>query len=166
MILHAWTDGSSSNNPKDKYVSTGGWAYILLNKEQTEVVDLDSGRAYPTTNNVMEAVAALYAIERSIQLGAEILFIHTDSQYVIQGFQKAYEFNLRDSAIYSYAKNKDTWHTIIRTLRENGLSVRLKKVKGHAGVKYNEMADKLAGEARKTLKHEIDKNNNGNGKHD
>jgi len=74
--VEIYTDGACSGNP-----GPGGWGVLIreLDKEDTEI----SGGEKDTTNNRMELLAAIKALE-SIKNNKEII-IYTDSNYVKDG---------------------------------------------------------------------------------
>ncbi len=74
-LINAYTDGSCLGNP-----GPGGWAVLLRYKNnEKELV----GGELDTTNNRMELMAAIMALER-LSEPCQIK-LHTDSQYVRQG---------------------------------------------------------------------------------
>ncbi len=78
--LFAYTDGACSGNP-----GPGGWGVLLLAKEGEAVVkerELSGGEP-ETTNNRMELLAAIHALE-SLTRPSPITIV-TDSQYVKNG---------------------------------------------------------------------------------
>ena len=127
-IIEVWTDGSCLRNP-----GPGGWAAVIEAAGGDEVVV--SGRKDITTNNEMEMVAVLHALAK-VPEGSAIR-INTDSKLVIGWLARGW-------------KAKSNWIIpdlieAIRLLRDNkGLTVYLRRVKGHAGIPGNEKADKRA----------------------
>ena len=102
-----------------------------------------SGSEKTTTNNRMELVAPIMAL-RKIKKSSEIT-IYTDSIYLKNGITtwiKNWEKNGWKSANKKPIKNKDLWTTLNKLSKDKIIS--WKWVKGHAGNKYNEMADILA----------------------
>ena len=78
--LHAWTDGACSGNP-----GPGGWGVLMRALDGETVVkerELSGGEA-ATTNNRMELMAAISALEALTRPSA--ITITTDSAYVKNG---------------------------------------------------------------------------------
>lgn len=141
--MEIYTDGACSGNP-----GKGGWAYIILNREDKTELSRASGAEKLTTNNRMELTAVIKALQKTEAeyAGAETaVSVHTDSQYVQQGISSwiiKWKKNSWKTAAKQPVKNKDLWVEL------DTLNARLKPewfwVKGHAGNKYNEECDRLA----------------------
>lgn len=139
--IAAFTDGSAYN--KD---GSGGWAWVAV--DAFGGIDSDSGCASQTTNNQMELQAvgrAVHDIQYDLEENQGIdpqtvdLLVYSDSEYVVLG--------LNDKT-RKRSKNRDYWKAAEQYIG-NYNSVTFEHIRGHAGHKYNELADKLAGEARK-----------------
>lgn len=78
--LYAYTDGACSGNP-----GPGGWGVLMLAREGEAVVKERTlqGGAADTTNNRMELMAAISALEALARPSTIILV--TDSAYVKNG---------------------------------------------------------------------------------
>ncbi len=143
--ITAFTDGSCLGNP-----GSGGWAAILryADKELT----LSGGFAH-TTNNRMEIMAAIAALERLKEPCAVELF--TDSQYLRHAVEKKWIENwIRNGWKTSEkkdVKNRDLWQRLQIQLDRH--RVRFSWVRGHAGHTENERCDSIAREqaARRDL---------------
>lgn len=136
--VEIWTDGACKGNP-----GPGGWGAILraggVEKEL-------SGAENPTTNNRMELMAAIAALEALKRPCAVIL--HTDSQYVKNGITswiKAWKARGWKTADNKPVKNEDLWRRLEDAARPHRIDWRW--VRGHAGDPMNERADALAVEA-------------------
>lgn len=138
--LFAYTDGACSGNP-----GPGGWGAILIARDGDNVLkerELNGGAAQ-TTNNQMElmaAIAALEALERS-----SAVTVVTDSSYVkdgitswIHGWKKRGWKNAAKKPV----KNEDLWKRLDAAQARH--RVTWEWVKGHAGHPENERADALA----------------------
>jgi len=130
-----WTDGACSGNP-----GPGGWGAVLV--AGTREKDLSGGEA-ATTNNRMELMAAISALEALRK--PSLVDIHTDSQYLrggITGWIKGWKRNGWKTADKKPVKNVDLWQRLdaLTGIHE----VRWHWVKGHAGNELNERADQLA----------------------
>tara|TARA_B100001564_G_C20602959_1_gene653673 strand:+ start:239 stop:664 length:426 start_codon:yes stop_codon:yes gene_type:complete len=141
MKYKIYTDGACSGNP-----GPGGWAAIILGNDQVE--DMISGNEKNTTNNKMELLAPIRAIQK-FKKKSEIS-IFTDSTYVKEGITvwiKKWEKNGWKTASKKPVKNKELWKKLkILSLKHN---IKWNWVKGHAQDKYNNLADDLAQRAIK-----------------
>ena len=130
-----WTDGACSGNP-----GPGGWAAILRTAGRER--ELSGGEAH-TTNNRMElmaAIAALEALTRACKVA-----IHTDSQYLRGGItQWMAGWKRRDwrTADGKPVKNVDLWTRLEAAADRHEIAWLW--VRGHAGDPANERADELA----------------------
>ena len=141
MKYKIYTDGACSGNP-----GPGGWAAIILANDRVE--DMMSGNEKNTTNNKMELLAPIKAIQK-FKKKSEIS-IFTDSTYVKEGITvwiKKWEKNGWKTASKKPVKNKELWKKLkILSLKHN---IKWNWVKGHAQDKYNNLADDLAQRAIK-----------------
>ena len=138
--LIAYTDGACSGNP-----GPGGWGVVIQAKSVDKVVKQRSlkGGAAETTNNRMELMAAISALE-ALDRPSEITIV-TDSVYVKDGVTKwiiGWKRNGWKTAAKKPVKNEDLWKRL-DTVREKHQVV-WEWVKGHAGHPENELADELA----------------------
>ena len=146
--LFAYTDGACSGNP-----GPGGWGVILQAVRDGELVrerELSGGEA-ETTNNRMELMAAIRALE-TLERSAAITIV-TDSVYLRDGITKwihGWKRNGWRTAAKKPVKNDDLWQRL--DAAQAGHKVTWEWVKGHAGHEENERADQLAREEIKALK--------------
>lgn len=130
-----YTDGACSGNP-----GPGGWgALIMIDGETNEL----SGGEPSTTNNRMELLAAITALETAPS-GSKIA-LHTDSKYVMQGITewiKNWKRNNWRTAAKKPVKNAELWQRLDEINGQHDVSWHW--VKGHAGHPENERADELA----------------------
>ena len=137
-----YTDGGCSGNP-----GPGGWGCVIL--DGTKETTLSGGES-PTTNNRMEltaAISALRAVCDSPELKCRPVCVYSDSQYVKNGITswiKNWKKNGWKTAAKKSVLNKDLWEELDSLF--NSLSVEWKWVKGHAGIKFNEICDSLCQE--------------------
>lgn len=135
-MIEVYTDGACSGNP-----GPGGWGAILRwNGHEKEL----SGGALETTNNRMEMMAVIKALEAITKDKADV-HIYTDSKYVMQGVNEwmdGWKAKGWKTASKKPVKNKDLWERIDSLV--NLHNVKFSWVKGHAGHPDNERADQLA----------------------
>ena len=135
MKFKIYTDGACSGNP-----GKGGWAAIILDEESQSSI---SGSESKTTNNRMELMAAIMALQK-IKKKSEVT-IFTDSRYVKDGITewiKKWKLNNWKNSNKKPVKNKDLWMKLDSFCQEH--SVSWKWVKAHAGNKFNNLVDELA----------------------
>ena len=121
-----YTDGSCLNNP-----GPGGWGAVLLS-EDGEPSRL-SGHEPDTTNNRMELTAAIKGLE-AVPAGAPVA-LYSDSSYLVNTMTR----NWKRRA------NQDLWARL--DALANQRHVTWNWVRGHAGDRWNEEADRLASSA-------------------
>ncbi len=134
-MIDIYTDGACSGNP-----GPGGWGVLIIDGDQrTEFF----GGERQTTNNRMELVAAIRALEETNPDKA--VRLHTDSQYVKNGINEwinGWKRNGWKTAARKPVKNKDLWEALDALIHSRDVEWRW--VKGHAGHPENERADELA----------------------
>jgi ribonuclease HI len=132
-----YTDGACAGNP-----GPGGWGVILMSGAHRKEL---SGGAADTTNNRMELMAAISALE-ALKQPARV-DIHTDSEYVQKGISSWIHGWKRKgwrTSAGSPVKNADLWRRLDEAQQRH--EVVWKWVRGHAGHPENERADELARE--------------------
>lgn len=146
MKVYAYTDGSSRGNP-----GRGGYGVVLLAPELGLKKEFSMG-FHRTTNNRMELLAAIVALEK-LKDKQDITII-TDSKYVCDAINKKWVFAWEKKQ-FNGKKNPDLWIRFLRNYRKH--HVKMEWVKGHAGHHWNELADQLATQAAdsKNLKKDI-----------
>ena len=138
--LWAWTDGACSGNP-----GPGGWGVLMRALDGETVVkerELSGGEA-ETTNNRMELLAAIAALE-TLARPSEITIV-TDSAYVkngVTGWIFGWKKNGWKTADRKPVKNVDLWQRLDAAQARH--KVTWTWIKGHAGHAENERADELA----------------------
>jgi len=136
--VHAYTDGACRGNP-----GPGGWGVLLrYNRHEKELY----GAEVETTNNRMELMAAIMALE-ALSQECQIT-ITTDSKYVMQGISEwIVNWKKRGwkTAAKKPVKNQDLWVRLDEQVQQH--HVTWEWVKGHTGHEGNEMADQLANRA-------------------
>ena len=137
-----YTDGACSGNP-----GPGGWGVLIeIDNENIEL----SGGDKETTNNRMELMAAIKALEE-IDKDYQIT-LYTDSNYVKDGITSwisNWKKNNWKTANKKDVKNKELWIRLDEAIKDKNIS--WVWVKGHAGNAGNEQADYLARSALENL---------------
>jgi len=138
--LLVYTDGACSGNP-----GPGGWGVLMLAKDGETILKSRelSGGAADTTNNRMELLAAIHALE-TLERPSEITVV-TDSTYVkngVTGWIEGWKRNGWRTSAKKPVKNEDLWRRL--DTAQGRHKVTWEWVKGHAGHPENERADALA----------------------
>jgi ribonuclease HI len=138
--LFAYTDGACSGNP-----GPGGWGVLFLARDGDAVLKTRelNGGAENTTNNQMELMAAISALE-TLEKPCKITIV-TDSSYVKDGITKwifNWEKNGWKNASKKPVKNAELWQRLDQATDRH--QVTWEWIKGHAGHAENERADELA----------------------
>ena len=132
----AYTDGACSGNP-----GPGGYGVVL--KQDAEVLEF-SGREERTTNQRMEMLAAIVALENTPE-GSHVI-LHSDSAYLIrawrEGWLDKWQKNGWQNSKREPVANQDFWQRLLSLAAKR--NVEWKKVAGHAGDVGNERCDYLA----------------------
>lgn len=134
-VVEIYTDGACSGNP-----GPGGWGALLRWRDREREI---SGGEGETTNNRMELMAAIQALE-ALNRPSRVR-LYTDSKYVKDGItswihnwkKKGWKTSKRKPV-----KNVDLWQRLDAALGRH--EVDWLWVPGHAGHKDNERADALA----------------------
>jgi ribonuclease HI len=130
-----FTDGACSGNP-----GPGGWGAILMSGPHRK--ELSGGEAM-TTNNRMELLAAISALE-ALKQSSDVT-LTTDSNYVKDGISK-WIFGWKKkgwiTADKKPVKNAELWQRLDAARAAH--KVDWQWIKGHAGHTENERADELA----------------------
>ncbi|MFI3122578.1 MAG: ribonuclease HI [Methylococcales bacterium] len=130
-----YTDGACRGNP-----GNGGWGVILRYKGT--IKELHGGE-HDTTNNRMELMAAISALEALKK--PCVVQLHIDSKYVLDGITKwlpNWKKAGWKTAAKKPVKNEDLWQRLDLAIQLHTIDWRW--VKGHSGNQGNERADALA----------------------
>lgn len=134
-MIKIYTDGSSKGNP-----GPGGYGVIIFDGENVKEI---GGRESMTTNNRMEMMAAITALQNIPQnFAAEI---YSDSAYLIGGITvwiKNWQKNNWRTKDKKEVLNKDLWEKLLAVTA--GKNIEWKKVLGHSGHELNERCDEIA----------------------
>lgn len=136
-MITIYTDGSSRGNP-----GPGGWGAIVM--DEVRVVEL-GGREDHTTNNRMELMGAIKALEYAGTLEPGPIELHTDSEYVMKGITEwiaGWQKRGWRTAAKKPVLNQDLWQELI--LAVDGKEIDWKYVAGHSGHDHNERCDEIA----------------------
>ncbi len=146
-----YTDGCCSGNP-----GPGGYGYYAFDKENPEDNWELSKGVKNTTNQRMELVAAIAGLSDAIEKIKDRplrIELYTDSAYlsncIKQEWYKRWRYNGWKNAKGEPVKNQILWEELLKFVEIEQVNVKVIKVKGHAGVEYNEKADQLAREGMK-----------------
>ncbi|MBP9719567.1 MAG: ribonuclease HI [Candidatus Levybacteria bacterium] len=132
-----FTDGSSRGNP-----GPGGWGAVVVLQMRDICIEL-GGREENTTNNRMEILAAICALEKVEKDSLNV--IYTDSSYLINGITKwvhGWQMNGWKTKTKDDVLNKDLWQRLLSACENK--KVDFKYVGGHIGVAGNERCDIIA----------------------
>ncbi|MGA8171897.1 MAG: ribonuclease HI [Methylocystis sp.] len=133
--VNIWTDGACSGNP-----GPGGYGAILQFGDREKEL---SGGEPATTNNRMELMAAIVALETLTRPCA--VDLHTDSQYVRNGVTQwlaGWKARGWKTADKKPVKNVELWRRLEEAFERHDVAWHW--VRGHAGDEMNERADALA----------------------
>lgn len=136
-----YTDGACSAKTR-----LGGWAFVIWDQENLESPGkILSGHEKDTTNNRMELMAVIQALEYYQACCKKPATLYADSLYVVDGVNKYMpgwkEGRWQDN--HKKVPNLDLWLELDKLLTPDCL-VEITWTRGHAGDAYNELADRLA----------------------
>ncbi len=138
-----YTDGGAKPNPD----GPGGWAAVLLSGPHERAI---SGGEPSTTNNRMELMAAIMALETL--KNPSVVTLYTDSQYLRTGITEWIANWVRKgwkTASGGAVKNQDLWQRLDATAKRHRMTWRW--VKAHDGHPMNERVDAMATAAREAI---------------
>ena len=138
--MSIYSDGACLSNP-----GPGGYCAILTYKKTEKIV---SGGDPGTTNNRMELLAVISALE-AVKTGEDCeVDIYTDSKYVVDGIEKGWAESWRRRGWIKSNKepalNPDLWERLLGEIARLKKNVKFIWIKGHNGYIYNERCDKIA----------------------
>ena len=143
MSVKIYTDGSCLGNP-----GPGGWGAILVYGEVEKEM---SGGEEDTTNNRMELLAAIMALE-ALKRPVPVT-LTSDSSYLKDGITKwihGWKKNGWKTAAKKPVANQDLWQRLDAAIAPHDINWQW--VKGHAGHTMNERCDDLARQAAEAVK--------------
>ena len=141
-MIKVYTDGSCLGNP-----GNGGWAFVVINEKD---ISYRAGFERNTTNNQMELMAAIKAIEFLDKYND--INLNTDSNYVRQGITNwilNWKKNNWKTSTKKVVKNRELWERLDKlNLSKN---IIWSWVKAHNVDEFNNQVDQLARQAAETL---------------
>lgn len=142
-LVTIYTDGACRGNP-----GPGGWGALLIWNGREKTL---SGAAPHTTNNRMELKAVIEAL-RALKKPCRVN-LHSDSALIINTFTRGWIDNwLRRGwrrADKKPVENRDLWEELLQAMSPH--QVNWVKVKGHSDDERNNLVDRLAVEASRTV---------------
>ena len=132
-----FTDGSSRGNP-----GPGGWGAVIVDCQKVTEI---GGRETHTTNNRMELIGAIKALEFVFSLNAKRCTLYADSGYLVKGMTEwIHNWQKKNwkTADRKQVLNRDLWEELL--ILSRGKKISWKQVSGHAGVAGNERCDEIA----------------------
>lgn len=157
MEFTIYCDGSTRGNGKENAV--GAWAWLV--HEGGNIVHKDCRTVIGATNQQMELIAAIKALEHVTSALMcpmhDKVVVYTDSAYLhncyTQKWYRNWQMNGWKNSKKQPVANKDLWEKLIPYFEMP--EVEFVKVKGHAGVEYNEIVDTMAQNASLTAKESL-----------
>lgn len=144
MKITAYTDGAASGNP-----GPGGYGVVLEAGQHRKEL---WGGYRRTTNNRMELLAAIVALESLKGTGQDITIV-SDSKYVVDSVEKGWVFTWEKTG-FKKKKNPDLWQRFLKSYRQH--HVHFRWIRGHSGHPQNELCDRLAVAAREQKELAVD----------
>ncbi|MGI6515156.1 MAG: ribonuclease HI [Syntrophomonadaceae bacterium] len=139
-VVEIYTDGACSGNP-----GPGGWAAVLLYQDRVKEI---SGSEDDTTNQRMELRAVVEGL-KALNVRNWQVKVYSDSAYIVNALEKGWLRRWSQNGWLTAGKkpvaNQDLWQELKRLIGLN--RVKIIKVPGHRGVKWNERCDALARQA-------------------
>ena len=146
LKIEIFTDGACSGNPEK-----GGYGILMRIAEKQYQKTFSQGFR-KTTNNRMELLAVIVALEKLKETGHQII-IYTDSKYVSEAINQKWIFGWVKKG-FQKVKNPDLWKRFYPLYQK--YTPQLVWIKGHAGHAENELVDQLAVKAAQAEKLNID----------
>lgn len=132
--MEIYTDGAASGNP-----GPGGYACVIIKGET--IIEKVGGEKL-TTNNRMELMAVIVALENCLEYKDEKITLYSDSTYVVKAVNEGWLKNWL-AINFKKKKNEDLWRRFYQVYVQYS-SLTFQWVQGHDGNFYNERCDKLA----------------------
>tara|TARA_B100000927_G_scaffold261833_1_gene232323 strand:+ start:539 stop:1009 length:471 start_codon:yes stop_codon:yes gene_type:complete len=132
MSIKIYTDGAAKGNP-----GKGGYGIVLISGKYRKEI---SGGFEKTTNNRMELLAVIVALEHIKKPNAQIT-VYSDSKYVVDAIEKKWVFSWYKNN-FNKKKNSDLWRRFLVVYKKH--QVKFVWVKGHSNNEENNRCDALA----------------------
>lgn len=148
MLVRIFTDGACSENP-----GPGGWGAVFYKSDGQEVI---SGHEVETTNNRMELMAFVEALEKIVKEHPRMVIgnkyeLYSDSAYVVNAVNSSWVYKWRLNGWKTTKgediKNKDLWSRYLKVdsiIKERHIPLDIIKIKGHSGNAFNDHVDEVA----------------------
>ena len=139
--MHIYTDGSC------KKTKVGAYGFITVVGDKIEMSF--AKRHHRTTNNQMELMALISALEYIRKTGFKNIDLYSDSEYVVKGYSRwthKWEANGWKTAGGNAVSNQALWHKVIKLrtdLEKANADPNVQWVKAHGSNKYNNFIDNL-----------------------
>lgn len=145
--IKIYTDGSLR---KAEDIGVGGWSFLIESKTHTI---MSNGVLFCDSNHLAELMAVIKALQALENFEVkEKVFIHTDSQYVVDRIDPQYVIKYvsdnREKSI-EIKEFEEQWNTLNPLLEKYKPSISW--VKGHNGHEQNELCDQMAGEVTESF---------------
>jgi ribonuclease HI len=134
MKVTIYTDGSARGNP-----GPGGYGIVMMS-DRGHAKELSAGYRH-TTNNRMELLSVIVALETIKNPNEVEVTVVSDSKYVVDAISKGWLKNWVAKG-FKDKKNPDLWQRYLKLKKPPRLDFQW--VKGHAGNIHNERCDRLA----------------------
>lgn len=151
-MIVIYTDGSARKNGS-KFAEAGFGVIVYeglpgQNIDDYTVIDAYAEKHFGATNNQMELMAILWAMENYGSKADDFFspIVYSDSMYCINSFTnwiKSWKANGWTRPKNKPLENKELMQKYDKMTTE-GIQIDLRYIKGHAGEKGNELADMLA----------------------
>lgn len=142
MRYHIFTDGACSKNP-----GPGGWAVVVMNEEENQIIFSEYDTDDYTTNNRMELQAMICALHYALERPEDTFIIYSDSAYVvnsINSWQRSWAANGWRNSKKQTVENLEQQKYIYELMQSTFFPPEVRKCDGHTGDLGNELADALA----------------------
>ena len=135
-MFEIYTDGSAHPNP-----GPGGFGVVVT--KDNKLIEVYSKQCNNTSNNREEMKAIIWALEK---YGKYSPIVYSDSSYSVNTFNQWMWNWKRNGWIKSDKKIPENIDLIklFDIIKSKGNKIDLRYIKGHAGHRGNELADKLA----------------------
>ena len=161
MIYEIYSDGSSLGNPSPHC----GCGWVIL--KDKKLINMNSEYIPDATNNIAEMRGVINGLEEVNKLIEENnsfemheIIVYSDSAYIVNCINNKWFVNWNKNnwrtSKGTPVKNKELWEKILELYDPS--TTTFKKVKGHSGNEYNEMADSLATNASRSEGRDIIEN--------